>query len=106
MARFVKVATLTVNPIPEIEIDREKPLYDSVIAYLEKQLKSVLCDKPDLIVLPEHCGRQTTFPERKMEYINGETLRLFEYFKKVAKENNCYISFSRYKKMSSGVKGI
>ncbi len=99
MARFVKVSTLTINPVPEIEIDREKTFYDSVIAHLDRQVKNVLVDKPDLIVLPEYCGRQTTFPERTREYINGETSRIFEYLKKLAKENNCYISFSRYKKM-------
>ena len=102
MARFVKVSTITLNQIPEIEIDTQKPLYDSVIIYLEKQLKKVLCDKPDLIVLPEHCGRQVAFPQRKAEYNNGETLRIFEFLKKTAKENNCYIGFSRYKKMEDG----
>ena len=86
MAKYVKVSTLTVNQIPENEIDNEKPLYDSVIAHLDRQLKNVLCDKPDLIVLPEHAGRQVTFPERKSEYINGETLRC-------TSETNIIISF-------------
>ena len=102
MAKKVKISTLTINQIPEAEIVKGVPLYDCVLKYLDKQLKYVLCEKPDLIVLPEHCGRQTTLIERKEEYINGETLRIFEYLKNVAKENNCYIAFSRYKKMEDG----
>ena len=102
MAKRVKISTLTINQIPEADIKKDAPLYDSVIEYLDKQLKKVLVEKPDLIVLPEHAGRQTTLAERKQEYIGGETLRIFEYFKKVAKENKCYIAFSRYKKMEDG----
>jgi len=102
MARFVKISTITLNWIPEREIDKNKPLYDSVIAYLDNQLRNVLLEKPDLIVLPEYCGRQNTFPERKTEYDNGENLRIFEYLKKVAKENKCYIAFSHLKKMGDG----
>lgn len=102
MARYVKISTFTMNPIPEIEIKKDMPLYESVKVYIDKQLKKVLSDKPDLIVLPEHCGRQTAFPERKQEYCESGSLYLFNYFKSVAKENKCYIAFSRYKKMDDG----
>ena len=93
MARFVKISTITLNWIPEREIDKNKPLYDSVIAYLDNQLRNVLLEKPDLIVLPEYCGRQNTFPERKTEYDNGENLRIFEYLKKSGKRKQVLYSF-------------
>ena len=102
MSRFVKISTLTVNPIQEIEINKDIPLYESVKIMLDKLLKKVLCEKPDLIVLQEHCGRQTSFPESKQEYMESGTDYLFEYYKSVAKENKCYIAFSRYKKMPDG----
>lgn len=102
MARYVKISTFTINPIPEAEINKDISLYESVKCYLDRQLKNVLADKPDLIVLPEHCGRQVSFPERKQEYCEWGSLYLFDYFKSVAKENKCYIAFSRYKKMEDG----
>lgn len=102
MARKVKISTLTINPVPESEYDKSLSVYENSIKYIEKQLKKVLCEKPDLIVLPEHCGRQTTLKERKEAYYDGGCEMLFEFFKKTAKENNCYIAYSRYKKMSDG----
>ncbi|MBE7019907.1 MAG: carbon-nitrogen hydrolase family protein [Ruminococcaceae bacterium] len=103
MARYVKISTFTVlNPIPEAEIKKDRPLYESVKDYLDRQLKNVLADKPDLIVLPENCGKQSSFPERAQEYCDSGSLYLFDYFKSVAKENKCYIAFSRYKKMEDG----
>lgn len=102
MARNVRISTVTVNPLPEADYNTKRPYYDSVIESLDRLLKKVLRDKPDLIVLPEHSGRQTSLISRKKEYIEGESLRIYEFYKKVAKENNCYIAFSRYKKMADG----
>ncbi len=102
MSKKVKIATLTIDQLAEIDIDKSKTLYDSVIDFIHADIKKVLVDKPDLIVLPEHCGRQTGLPERITEYKDSGTLKIFEYLKNIAKENNCYIVFSRYKKMEDG----
>lgn len=66
-----------------------------MIDYLETQLRDVLPDKPDLIVVPEACDRFINFsmPERK-EYYRVRGDKILDFYSKVARENNCYIAYS------------
>ncbi|MHB9057137.1 MAG: hypothetical protein ACYC2P_13485 [Paludibacteraceae bacterium] len=67
MARFVTISSL--GPVP---LHEAAALYgDNAVYYMikhwQEQIAPVLADKPDLIVLPEACGRcpQHSIEERK-----------------------------------------
>ena len=65
---------------------------EQMIDYLKYQLRDVLPDKPDLIVVPEACDRfiNFTMQERKEYYrVRGDKIR--DFYSEVARENNCYI---------------
>lgn len=102
MARRVKISILTVNPMSEGAINKDISYYDNVVVCLDKQIKKVLVEKPDLIVLPEYCGRQNGSIDRIVEYREIGSIKIFEYLKQLAKENSCYVAFSHYKKMEDG----
>ena len=104
MARNIRVATFTINQLAECDYEKGVSTYDSVIKCLGKLIERVLPDKPDLLVLPEHCGRQNTLPERMREYYEGGYLKIFEYLKSVANNNHCYIAYSHLKYMEDGTK--
>lgn len=104
MARFVKITTFTVNQLAECDYVKSLSTYDSVIKNIEVIISKALPDKPDLIVLPEHCGRQITLPERIKEYYTDGYLKIFEYLKSVAKNNHCYIAYSHLKYTEDGTK--
>ena len=68
---------------------------NQMIDYLKFQLRDVLPDKPDLIVIPEACDRfiNFTMQERKEYYrVRGDKIR--DFYCEVARENNCYIAYS------------
>ncbi|MBE6687728.1 MAG: carbon-nitrogen hydrolase family protein [Ruminococcaceae bacterium] len=94
MAKYAKVSTISINACDIKEKSPEIDAVDFVIAHLEKNINPVLCEKPDLIVLPEVCDRPAGYGvnERK-EYYKSRGTRVLDYLCKKAKENNCYIAY-------------
>lgn len=102
MSRYVRVSTIGLSPC----VITGKNFIDYtqiIIDYLSLHLEKVLCDKPDLIVLPEACDRPAnlTYEERVM-YYGFRQDKVLEYLKNVAKENNVYITYPAFRNMSDG----
>ena len=63
--------------------------------YLAAQLREVLPDQPDLIVLPEACDRFPAFPmEQRKEYYRVRGNRIRDFLSETARKHHCYIAYS------------
>ncbi len=90
----VKIATIgTVSPQFEKGTDPQI-MVDRMIEFLQTELNHVLPDLPDLIVLPEACDRPKGLnTEEQFAYFKVRGKQVLDYFREVAKENNCNIAF-------------
>ncbi len=94
MARYVKVSTININGCNIKDKQDSIDATEFVIRHLEENIKQVLCDNPDLIVLPEVCDRPTGMTvEQIKEYYGERGDRVLDYLKTKARENNCYIAY-------------
>ena len=103
MSKYIRVSCLGPYPVEmstNINIDQT---VNEMIAHWGKQLEQVLCDKPDIVVLPEACDRPAGFPYdlRKEYYLKrGDTI--LDYFSSIAIKNNCYIAYSAAREVAGG----
>src|SRR3990172_4890814 len=96
--RYVTVATVGNTP-SSIKNDNKQEIFDHVIKFWDNELKQVLPDKPDLIVLPEFCDLSS----EGEEYLNVRKDQVLDYFSSVAKSNKCYIAFGTQRKDKDGL---
>jgi hypothetical protein len=96
--RYVTVATIG-NAPTAIKSDNKQDLVDQVISFWTKELKQVLPDKPDLIVLPEVCD----LSGEGDEYLKVRKNQVLDYLSGVAKNNQCYIAFGMKRLDSQGL---
>jgi hypothetical protein len=97
-ANYITVATIGSSPSVDKNIDPQK-IVNQVITFWKQELKQVLPDNPDLIVLPEFCDMSTA----GNEYLKIRKNQVLDYFASVAKENHCYIAFGMKREESEGV---
>lgn len=86
--RWITVATIG-NAPASIKSKNKQDLVDHVIQFWKGELKQVLPDKPDLIVLPEFCD----LSGEGDEYLSVRKNQVLDYFASVAMKNHCYIAF-------------
>ncbi len=101
-AKRITVGLLGPRMLYEVNLHGQEAV-DRMIRHWESELKWVLVDKPDLIVLPECCDRYPTHTtaEQKAYYdVRGDQIR--DFFRRVARENHCYIVYSAARKMADG----
>jgi len=96
--RHVTVATIG-NVPEEIKSENKQEIVNHVIAFWKKELKQVLPDKPDLIVLPEFCD----LSYESEEYLRVRKNQVLDYFATVAKSNHCYIVFGMKREEREGL---
>jgi predicted amidohydrolase len=91
---YVKIATIGA-PSPHLDLDQEpQELVNEMIEFWGNELAPVLPDKPDLIVLPEVCDRPAGMNiDLQLKYFKVRGDQVMEYFKTVARDNECYIAF-------------
>lgn len=95
-----KVTVATIGNVPSaIKSENKQEIVNHVIAFWEKELKQVLPDKPDLIVLPEFCD----LSDEGDEYLRVRKNQILDYFSTVAKGNNCYIAFGMKREETEGL---
>ena len=97
-SNYITVATIGTSPSVDKNLDPQK-IVNQVIAFWEQELKQVLPDRPDLIVLPEFCDMS----EAGNEYLRVRKNQVLDYFASVAKEHHCYIAFGMEREESEGV---
>lgn len=97
-ANYITVATIGAAPSLDKKQDPQK-IVNQVIAFWKQELKQVLPDKPDLIVLPEVCDLSGA----DKEYLKVRKNQVLDFFASVAKTNHCYIAFGMMREGSEGV---
>ncbi len=94
MARKVRISTIGACNVYIPYEDGLENAVQMMIEHWKKELAPVLCDQPDLIVLPECCDRSMSFTREQMrEYYDYRGDRILNFFMQVAKENHCYIAY-------------
>ena len=95
MANYVKVSSLGGPGVPSAQGDTNyQKLIDKMKLLWQKEIEKVLPDKPDLIVLPECCDEFTGLScKENIDYYRVRKNQVRDYFAKIAKENNCYITY-------------
>jgi len=96
--RVITVATIG-NVPSELKSENKQEIVNHVIKFWEKELKQVLPDKPDLIVLPEFCD----LSGEGEEYLRVRKNQVLDFFSAVAKKNNCYIAFGTKREEREGL---
>jgi hypothetical protein len=96
--RNVTIATIG-NAPESIKSENKQEMVDHVIAFWEKELKQVLPDKPDLIVLPEFCD----LSGEGDDYLRVRKNQVLDYFATVARKNHCYIAFGMKREDRDGL---
>ena len=95
MAKYAKISLVAPPAKLAPQTEDYNALVEGMIAHLDAKLGDVLCDKPDLIILPEACDRYPNMPlDKRMEYYEVRGDRVRDHMMKVAKENGCYIAYS------------
>jgi hypothetical protein len=96
--RLVTIATIGNTPEP-IRSENKQEIVNHVISFWEKELKQVLPDKPDLIVLPEFCD----LSGEGDDYLNVRKDQVLDFFSRTARENRCYIAFGTKREEKPGL---
>ena len=99
MSNYVKIAVIGMptEVVPEESYDKDDLAY--MEAALGRYVDYVLPYKPDLIVFPEVCDLPYHVLEgldHRANYIRRRGDLFLDFFKKVAKENNCYIAYNSW----------
>ena len=95
--RYVTVATIG-NAPSSLKSDNKQEIVDHVIKFWNAELKQVLPDKPDIIVLPEFCD----LSGEGEEYLKVRNNQVLDFFSSVAKSNKCYIAFGTKRQDKDG----
>ena len=103
MARFVKVSALAPAYLqldPKLD---PNAMVDAVASHLEAQLASVLCDQPDLVVLPEVCDRPANLSlDQRGAYYAARGDKIRDHLLEIARQANCNIAYSADRTMPDG----
>lgn len=96
MANYVKISLLSQPSLSHSPYsDDLESKVEEMIAHLKRNIEFVLPDKPDLIVVPEACDRYPSFTmDQRKKYYQYRKDRIRDFYRQVAKENNCYIAYS------------
>lgn len=103
MARYVRISAVAPRP-PEINPHKSmQACVDEMIAHWDRWLGPVLCDRPDLIVLPEVCDRPGNFNQaQQLEYYAARGNRVRDHFMGVARAHQCQIAYSAVRTLPDG----
>ena len=95
MARRAKVSTISAKSSSvRFEAGMEKAL-ESMLGFWKTEFSNVLCERPDLIVVPECCDWDSGFnAEQRTIFTKYRADRILSYFAETARKNRCYIAYS------------
>ncbi|MBP1996036.1 carbon-nitrogen hydrolase family protein [Paenibacillus eucommiae] len=96
MAKWVKISTIGMEQYSTKETLTTRQSLEKVKEYIRSQIRQVLPDQPDLIVLPEWCDipqSHTGSQELRSEFVKERGSEVRELLAAIARENNCYITY-------------
>ncbi|MEJ2704235.1 MAG: carbon-nitrogen hydrolase family protein [Sedimentisphaerales bacterium] len=101
---FITVATIGPSPLTVSPDIKPQALVSRMISHWRGRFAQVLPDQPDLIVVPEACDRPSGLSAEKLrEYYDVRKDQIRQFFAETARQNNCYIIYSAYRKTPDGV---
>lgn len=102
MANRVRISTIGARPL-RIDPGTGQAAVDRMIAHWREQFDQVLCDQPDLIVLPEACDR---YPAHSMvdrqAYYDTRGNQVLDFMRQVAHDNGCHVAYSAARHLLDG----
>src|SRR5699024_3839147 len=103
MVKNVRISTIALKYYSLNPHQSLKDGVDDMIEYLQGQLNQVLCDQPDLIVLPENCDQPANYSnEKKRLFYKERGDRILNYLSNVANNHQCYIVYSTTREAANG----
>lgn len=103
MAAYVKISTLGPRPIQDDDPPEGQAAVDRMIDFWRGKLDQVLCDRPDLIVLPEACDRYPGHTkQQRIEYYLTRGDQVRDFLGGVARERGCNIAYSAARQLQDG----
>ena len=103
MAKYVKIATFSFGPTAVKGRPQGASIADCVFNHLLYHIKSVLPDRPDLIVLPEVADRPSDLTlEEKMAYYEERGDYILERLADLARENSLFLLYNAVRRVEDG----
>jgi predicted amidohydrolase len=103
MSNFIKIAVLAPAPPNLNGRPADNSAADDMVGRWGKKAEQVLPDNPDIIITPECSDRYGDLPEdKRSEYYELRGERTAEFWRKTAKENDCFIAYSAVRKTEKG----
>lgn len=103
MSRIVRLGLLGPVPYQQPFSKDLDGLIDRMWEHWAQELQYVLCDKPDLILLPEACDRYPNFNmEQRLSYYEARGSRILEQFQEVCHKYGCYLAYPAARQMPDG----
>jgi len=103
MAKNVRVTALAPRSIARDPAWDYETAVNHMIAHWDSWFEKVLCDKPDLIVLPECCDRYSDLTrEERKDYYRVRGNRIRDHFMEIAKREKVNIAYSAVRELPDG----
>ncbi|MCK9265286.1 carbon-nitrogen hydrolase family protein [bacterium] len=103
MSQKVTISNISMAP-PRTDTTRTiQEIVEGMISHIGYKLENVLPNRPDLIVLPEHCDTPANLNEKmSKEYDEVKGEQFLNFFKDISKKYNTYIAYSAGRKDKNG----
>lgn len=103
MARYVRVAAISIHPRSVLDKPADQNVFDYVIGWLKEEIALVLPEKPDLIVIPECCDRPRDLSAEEVQaYYASRNGEIENYLCSVARDNHCYVAYGYVREAEDG----
>lgn len=103
MARNITISLLGPEPYRLPYQDDLNSLVTAMEKHWAQELSKVLCDSPDLIVVPEACDRYPNFTvQERLRYYEARQNRIRDFFAEVCLKNYCNIAYSAARCLPDG----
>ncbi len=105
MAKYVRVAAISIHPRSILDKPENQNVFDYVLNWLKKEIEQVLPDKPDLILIPECCDRPREMELADVQaYYASRNGEIQSYLCSVARDNRCYVAYGYVREASDGMR--
>lgn len=95
MAEYIKITTIGPKNTFLPESLSYMQIADEMIELWKKRFLQIMCDKPDLIVMPENTDIPFNLPlENKIDYCRERGNVVLDYFRETARKNSCYMVYT------------
>lgn len=105
MARHVRISAIGAHPPSLDRALKPSAVTSEMTRHLVTEIKQVLPDRPDLIVLPEMCDLPSNYEyssEVGRNYLTGRGDAILEVLGALAREHHCYITYPAVRALDDG----